>query len=130
MVKPRFKGYERPVRGRAKEGRKDSAHLAFVRRLPCLITKTPDQSVAHHLLMKQHRGAGMKAPDWYTVPLRSDIHDLLHRDVPSRVTEDEWFWEREIPRPDLLALTLWGVHDNYEVAEMLVRMWRNHDGLC
>ena len=59
-------------------------HLAFVRTLPCSITKDGEHCnltpvVAHHLtIIKGARGMGQKAGDNYTLPLCHFHHMALH----------------------------------------------------
>ena len=117
-----FKGTKPKPKGNARAYRQDPKHVAFIRTLPCCITGTPDQSIAHHLLSQGERGAGMKAPDWETVPMTQAIHELLHHECTAR-TEEQWFWQYNI-RPAVLARTLWTLSGDYEAAEHVVRTHR------
>lgn len=54
-------------------------YLAFVRSLPC--SRCGDQpSQAHHLKGTGNMsGAGLKAPDWASMPLCPRCHEEMHR---------------------------------------------------
>jgi len=60
-----------------KEG--DEGFLKFLRTLPCLCTGKMGQVQSHHLLDTGLRGAALKSPDRYSIPLDWQIHDALHR---------------------------------------------------
>lgn len=122
MVVTNFKQSGKPAR-RAKEG-KNEAHLSWLRTLPCIATLTPNAGVAHHLLMKQLRGMGKRAPDWFAVPLRPDIHVDLHKNVPANLSEEAWFSACGIERADLLAGLLWQCSGDLETAETLIERWK------
>jgi len=73
-------------RVKPKQGReKDNAHLAFIRRLPCLACTAEGHSDAAHVRYadlgrgKSHTGMGMKPDDKWTVPLCRVCHSLQHR---------------------------------------------------
>ncbi|MDX1466861.1 MAG: DUF968 domain-containing protein [Halomonas sp.] len=68
---------------RAKDKRwRSEAYLAFVRSLPCAICGTTQGIAAHHLKGIWHlSGAGMKAPDSYTMPVCDGPGDTCHRRV-------------------------------------------------
>ena len=121
MVTTRFKDSAEPKR-RAKQG-EDPAHLAWLRTLPCAVTLTPNAGVAHHLLIKGLRGMGKKAPDWYAVPLRADIHAALHDAVPKLMSEEDWFLDHCTERADILAGLLWQCSGDHEAGEMLIQKW-------
>ena len=122
-VTPRFKA-EAPKR-RELSPRVDKAHQAWIRTLPCIVSLTPDRSVCHHLLRKAERGAGLRAPDWYTVPLRGDLHDLLHREVPADMSEEEWLHERgSLTDAEGLALVLWHISGQTSLADRIIDKWR------
>jgi len=67
-----FKHKPRPKRER------DSAHLDFVRSLPCSVCLKPGPSEAHHLLRGVPRGMGRKADDRHVIPLCHECHTGLH----------------------------------------------------
>lgn len=54
------------------------AHLALIRLLPCAVCRIYGSVQAHHLMVKEHRGIGMKAPDMFAIPLCESCHHRLH----------------------------------------------------
>ena len=54
------------------------AHLALIRLLPCAVCKIYGNVQAHHLMIKEHRGIGMKAPDMFAIPLCDSCHHRIH----------------------------------------------------
>ncbi len=106
---------EQTKRPKAREYRSDPKHLEFIRSLPSPLSGQYG-CVAHHLLSAPGtRGVGMKAPDWWTIPLTPEEHDKLHRECASK-TEEEWFIERGV-RPHILARVLWNCGYDKEVGE-------------
>ena len=54
-------------------------YMAWVKSLPCAMCGCPSDD-AHHIKGVGHMsGAGTKAPDWATMPLRRIHHDEMHR---------------------------------------------------
>lgn len=109
-----------------KETRKSRpAHLAMIRRLPCLIVGNEMTVEAHHLLriedttveygrkLKNQHGMGKKVDDKFTLPLDRRIHDALH-DVGA---EKRFLAMFCIPNPEevaanlYLSLTPWEAED-------------------
>ena len=54
------------------------SHLALIRLLPCAVCRIYGSVQAHHLMVKEHRGIGMKAPDMFAIPLCDSCHHRLH----------------------------------------------------
>jgi hypothetical protein len=80
---------------------RDTEHLKFVGRQPCLICgRAP--SDAHHLRFAQLRALGRKVSDEFTVPLCRTHHRELHR----RGDEKSW-WEHTGIEPLGYAHDLW-----------------------
>lgn len=99
---------------RQREGM-SSAHLAFIRRLPCCICHREPAGEAHHLLRVEGRGMGLKAADRWTVPLCREHHETLHRFGG----EEAWFADRGVDAR-ALARRLWGVTGDEEQARRSV----------
>jgi DNA recombination protein Rad52 len=82
---------------------RNSEHLKFVARQPCLICgRRP--SHPHHVRFAQRRALGMKVSDEFTVPLCSVHHDALHR-----VGDERTWWARRAIDPLEVAGKLWAV---------------------
>jgi len=77
------------------------AHLAHVRREPCLVCGRQPCD-AHHLRFMQPRAMAKKVSDEFTVPLCRRHHDLVHRDPD----EPEW-WAAQGVDPVEIAQALW-----------------------
>lgn len=98
IAKPRVKREER-------EGN-DSAHLAYLRNLPCCVTLKVPAGTVHHLKQGTgERGAGMRSSDKWGVPLAMEPHMELERQGSRN--ETRWFAERGIPAPLDLAAALY-----------------------
>jgi hypothetical protein len=67
---------------------RDKKYMAWIRSQPCLISGCDFDNVAHHVHLPGEGGIGMKVSDYYTVPLRAEIHVLLHQ------TGEMAFWDR------------------------------------
>lgn len=81
---------------------RDTAHLAFVARQPCLVCgRRPAQ--AHHLRYAQPRAMAMKVSDEFTVPLCNLHHDNLHRAGDER----GWWARHAVKNPLAIAARLW-----------------------
>lgn len=83
------------TRSKPKQGRVvDKAHLAFIRRLPCLVCCAEGLSDAAHIRFgdvergKPHGGMGMKPDDKWTVPLCRDCHQKQHSQ------NERAFWDK------------------------------------
>lgn len=96
------------VRERGRQ--EDAAHLALIRKLPCLITGERERVEAAHiryssaLYGKANPGTGAKPDDRWTVPLCARLHteaaDAQHR------SGEEWWWEERGINPLLVAQRL------------------------
>lgn len=102
---------DRPRKAAKARGRQeDPAHLALIRRLPCLITGERERVEAAHVRYssalhgKTNPGTGAKPDDRWTVPLCARLHteaaDAQHR------AGEEWWWEARGINPLLIAQRL------------------------
>lgn len=72
---------------------RDAAYLAFVRELPCVVTRSPVDVVAHHVRVKTGGGMALKPSDYFTVPLTPLTHARLHHEGEAA------FWRRHNTDP-------------------------------
>lgn len=105
-----------PTRKRVKKGH-HSAHLAFVRSLPCALCFRAGQSEPHHLLRVPNgkKGMGIKNGDEWSIPLCAVHHRALHLDGDEPLyllAKSEY---RLIDGPALAAV-LWTVTGNSDAA--------------
>ena len=85
------------------------AHLAYVRRQPCLVCgRSPVD--AHHIKFAQPKAMSRKVSDEFTVPLCRHHHDQLHRDPD----EQNWWAVLDID-PLAVAAALWEESANPEL---------------
>jgi hypothetical protein len=108
-----------PKDKRAKRPGNSEAHLAALRKCPCVVTLKVPAGEVHHLKMAaagQERGMGQRASDRFGLPLSRTPHDELES-IGSR-HEPRWFAERGVDEPIELAAALWAVRpaDNSEKA--------------
>ncbi len=54
-------------------------YLDYIRSMPCLITKSEHEIVAHHVHIFKDGGMGIKPSDFRTVPLTPLEHQRLHQ---------------------------------------------------
>lgn len=108
---------EKTKRPKSRAYRQDPEHLEFIRSLPSCLSGEYGCD-PHHLLSAPGRGVGLKAPDWWTVPLARMEHDRLHRECGSK-TEEEWFVAQGV-MPHILARTLWHLSGDHEACEFWV----------
>lgn len=81
------------------------AHAALIRKLPCCVCpKTPGETI-HHLKATGLRGAGMKSPDKFGVPMCPECH-LQGVERAGSKNELAWFSKRGIEALELAA-ALW-----------------------
>ena len=80
----------------------DPKHLALLRQLPCCRCWSYAPNEVHHLKQTGARGAGMKSPDRFGVPLCRRCHQAVE-DIGSK-NELEWF---DPVDPLALAAALW-----------------------
>lgn len=103
---------------------KDEAHLAFIRKLPCVITAQTPVDAAHiragsPLHNKKATGAGQKASDCWTLPLHRSQHDDQH------ASGDELGWWRSHGiDPFELSIRLYEVTGDIEAATRIIRAAR------
>lgn len=89
----------------------DERHLAFIRRLPCLICKSENRSHAAHVRYgemeygKRQVGMQEKPDDRWTVPLCEE-HHLTGDKAQHKSNEREW-WERHGKDPLVIAALLY-----------------------
>lgn len=67
---------------------KHPKYLAYIRDQDCCVSQTPAHGwspiVAHHVILNcKTRGLSQKVSDYQTLPMRADIHSLLHEVGPS-----------------------------------------------
>ena len=99
----------------------DERHLAWVRRLPCLICKNEVETEACHVRMadpsigKLNSGLGQKPHDYFVVPLCGAHHRRQHMQ-----NEREW-WAAHNVDPVKLALMLFAVSGDHQEAERIIR---------
>lgn len=91
--------------------------------LPCVITHSERGIQSHHLMRDEMqriiRGTGKRAQDNFVIPLRHDIHQLLHFDG----NEPRFLMEHGIYRPVELALTLFANKHDMVFCRRLVLSW-------
>lgn len=91
-------------RGKRKPNlRRSAEHLAFVRRLPCVVCFKDGPSEAAHVRNKTDGGTGLKPSDRFTVPLCMEHHAEQHN------RGELTFWGVLGVDPLNLALRLWTV---------------------
>lgn len=87
---------------------KSKSYLAFIRKLPCVVTGQTDVEAAHLSMAAPKyghygRGRGSKAADRWALPLSSAAHRRQHE-----VGED-LYWRNAGIDPHILALTIFGL---------------------
>lgn len=106
---------DRPVKTRKpkrERGRQeDAAHLALIRKLPCIITGERERIEAAHIRMsdaaygKRNAGIGQKPDDRWTLPLSAKAHAEQHEG------NERWFWERHGLNPLRIAERLYDLSE-------------------
>jgi hypothetical protein len=92
----------------------DEKHLAFIRSLPCLVSKDNTSTEAAHIrftdmrVAKRNAGVGAKPDDFFVVPLSSAEHRKQH------AGNEQDYWFKAGIDPVLYALALYAVSGNYE----------------
>jgi hypothetical protein len=95
---------------------KITAHLEFLRTLPCICCGNDIETQAAHLrfsdarVVKMNAGVGAKADDFFCVPLCGTHHNEQHD-----MGDERTFWKRYGIDPILYALRLWSVTANHEM---------------
>lgn len=116
---------EEPVRQRQPRER-DNKHLAFIRRLPCLVCCVTSNIHAAHIRTaaiqygKRDVGFGEKPDDRWTVPLCAD-HHVFGPNAQHMHQEIRWFRERRI-NPFVTALALWACSGDDERGIAIAQM--------
>lgn len=103
---------------------RNNDHLAFVRRLGCVVCGTHANVEAAHvrmafpLLGKRETGKGEKPDDRWSLPLCKRHHEHQHIDG------EQDFWSRVNVNPCDLALAIWGCTGDDDTAETIIRLQR------
>lgn len=102
----------------------DPAHLAFIRRLPSIVSGAFGCEAAHirtgsALHRKKHTGMAQKPDDFWTLPLRPDEHKAQHSE-----NELAWWRSHEID-PFEAALRLYDLSGDFDGACRLLASIRN-----
>ncbi len=95
-------------------------HLAWIRQLPCccVCPSPPPHMTAHHLCtIGEHRAAGRRELDRWTVPMCAEHHRKLH-DTGSK-NHTAWFAERGVDDRGL-AQALWRVSGDLDAGLRLI----------
>lgn len=100
---------------RKPDPRRASAHLAFVRSLPCLACGASAPSQAAHVRSSGDGGVGTKPADKFSLPLCP----RCHLDDQHRIGELAFYGRLGIDPVDT-ALRLWTVSGNAEAGERLI----------
>jgi len=83
---------------------KHPTYLKHIRSLDCCVSQTPafgwSPIVAHHILMGSHKGLSQKPSDYRCVPLRADLHELLHHQG------EMVFWKARKMDPFMVSLDI------------------------
>lgn len=99
----------------------DRAHLAFIRRLPCVCCGAAAPNDAAHLRMaaadrgKPHTGMGRKPDDCWTLPACRTCHERQHSGSEAR------FWSDLGIDPITLCRDLYAVSGNYEAGLRIIK---------
>lgn len=102
-------------------------HASLIRALPCCVTGITPAGTIHHLKSgpaSKERGMGMKAPDWWGVPLCEDAHLNGVERVGTR-NEFSWFQAHGIADVYELAAALWS---NTGDVDRMAKIVRAHMG--
>lgn len=84
----------------------DNAHLAALRKCPCIVTLRVPAGEVHHLKAGTgERGMGMRSSDRWGVPMSRVPHEELERQGSRK--ETRWLAEHGIDAPLDLAAALW-----------------------
>lgn len=103
---------------RRPEKRKD--YLAFLHKLPCVVTGRYEVQAAHVSYANSWfgaygRGKGTKAPDRFALPLCAEEHARQHN------MNEQAYWASVGVNPHELANTLFGLWHDYDEAEAVAR---------
>lgn len=104
----------------------DEKHLAFIRKLPCLVSGSNVNVEAAHIRYsdaewgKINPGHSRKPDDKWTVPLCADLHRLDPINSQHAMNERE-FWESHGIDPLPIATALWAISGDYEAGLNIIR---------
>ena len=129
---------ERMKRAKARSGEKrakrdgnDLEYLKKLRSLPCVVCGNPAPNTVHHLKDTGQRGAAMRSPDKFGLPLcmagfthGDDCHGQVER-IGSR-RELRWFADHGIDAIEL-CYALWGVKHSYDAMLRVLMAHRNEE---
>ena len=101
---------------------RDTAHLAFIRSMPC-INCNSYESQAAHIRKGTNGGTGIKPGDDFTVPLCHACHAQQHQ-----VGEPAFFGDMDAVRQ--LARNLWLLSGDIMAALQTVQHWRERRAVC
>lgn len=99
----------------------NAKHLAFIRRLPCVICGDNTSTEAAHIRLghipswKRQCGKSEKPDDVWTLPLCGRCHREQHEGNEAR------FWKEKEIDPIFVALALWRVTGDVESGEAIIR---------
>lgn len=122
LVVPRFK-MTTARRGRSH----DEAHLAAIRRLPCLICRHHAPSEAAHIRLAdlsygvEHVGMAVKPHDWLTVPLCAAHHRTGRR--AEHVVGTRLFWRLVGMDPIAIAKRLYEAAGHDAKLAVMLDVW-------
>lgn len=102
---------------------KKAGYLAFLHKLPCVVTGAYGVEAAHVSFANTWHGhygraKGTKAPDRFALPLSPAQHALQHS---GKLGSEQDFWQSNGIDPHELANTLWGIYCDYDEDEAVVR---------
>ncbi len=106
--------------------KKNETYLDYIRGLPCVVCGDNVTVEAAHLRManlklaKRQTGMGEKPDDKWTLPLCGRHHGIQH------TMGEKLFWEKLDIDPFYLALALMRVFSNQEVAEQIIKAFRDN----
>lgn len=103
---------------------KDEAHLAFIRKLPSVISGVYGCEAAHIRAgsarhNKKRTGKGQKSSDCWTLPLTTSEHREQHA-----MNEME-FWRQHGIDPFVLASRLYEVSGDVAAGEQIIRLYQS-----
>lgn len=120
----RIKAKKSPADKRKKLPGNSDEHLKLLRTLPCCIPGCPNTAnTVHHLKTSGERGAALRSPDKYGLPICWNPH---HEDVERAGSKNElkWFSDRGIEALELAA-ALWAVSPNPQAMYRVLMAHKN-----
>jgi len=125
----RERAKKKPTLQEKREGNCEQ-HAALIRLLPCCVTGQQPAGQIHHLKSgpaAKERGMGMKAPDWWGVPLCEAAHLGGVEKLGSR-RELGWFQANGIDDPYELAAALWRASPDFDRMKRIVQSHMGRPG--